>query len=371
MSVLVIRCDDIGDMLLTLPLLEAIRRGWPQSRVTVVARPVVLPLVRQTPLVDETIGWTPLGRLGPTVVGQTRALLFARRTLRSCPYDLAVLPRWGPDAYQSRYLASGSSARKIVGFAPGPQSFPWESGESVMLSATITSQPDTPVHELARSSTVATGLGLKPEEQQRHLGTLLLRSSDRIAAGRALEALVMFRRPIVAVVLGAAAAKRQWPVQRYASVLSGVHVERPVAVVVLGASCDEGMAQGFVKALPPGLPYRDFTGKLDLKRSLAVLEVSSLYLGGDTGPMHMACSVGTPAVVVSCHPRSGSPLSSNSPARFGPWASSSTVLQPDGPAPGCDEECRALIPHCILDVLVPSVTKAVVETLGLSAVRER
>ena len=69
---------------------------------------------------------------------------------------------------------------------------------------------------------------------------------------------------------------------------------------------------------------------------------------------------------MTCHPASGSPWSDNAPERFGPWSRQSALLQPDHAAEGCDEECIASEPHCILGVQASDVVDAATQLLAVA-----
>jgi len=367
---LVVRGDDIGDLALTLPLLHAIRNDWPQAHVTLVGKPSAVPLVRDTPLVDDVKEWLPMRRYGSTALGQVRALAFARRELRGANYDLGVLPRWDADAYQTRYLTLGSSSARVIGFDPRQRAAPrWERAESALLSVALPSRSH-PVHELQRSESVAAALGLRTVGRH-DLGRALLTNRHLEMAATLLSPLREQAGPVLAVALGAGAAKRCWPPRRYAAVIERLNASTSLGAVLIGGPGDRAAAAAFVAALPDEVPCVDATGTLTLKESLAVIALADVYLGGDTGSLHLAGSVDTPAVVVSCHPPGGSPTSTNSPARFGPWhPETSAVLQPPRPASGCTNECVAIEPHCILGIDVDGVSRATAQVLGRRLQRE-
>jgi ADP-heptose:LPS heptosyltransferase len=74
--------------------------------------------------------------------------------------------------------------------------------------------------------------------------------------------------------------------------------------------------------------------------------------------MHLAAAAGTAAVVISCHPRDGTPFFLNAPERFGPWGVESVTLQPAQRAGECRATCVAGHPHCILGVTTATVQQA-------------
>ena len=97
----------------------------------------------------------------------------------------------------------------------------------------------------------------------------------------------------------------------------------------------------------------------------ALLQRCALFIGHDSGPTHMASAAGIPVVVVSCHPRDGAAMNVQSPRRFGPWSPTARVLQPDHGTGTCVDSCSASAAHCILNVSVDDVRKAIEEVTGL------
>jgi len=105
---------------------------------------------------------------------------------------------------------------------------------------------------------------------------------------------------------------------------------------------------------------------LRLGASAALLKRCRLYIGHDTGAMHIAAAVGVPVVEISCHPKTGSPYSWNAPERFGPWGVPCRVLRPERPLPPCREECDAREPHCITQITAEEVLEAAESLLALT-----
>jgi ADP-heptose:LPS heptosyltransferase len=364
-SVLVVRGDEIGDLILGLPLLQAIRKGWPDARVTLAAKPPASRLLAGNPLIDEIVEWHPMRIPGPTLAGQLHAVRFAHRALAGRSFDLAVLPRWDTDWFQTPYIAAASGAARVVGFdrtsRPSPR---WERAENALLDERIPGGGPI-VHELARAEAVAARLGLTPGPRG-EVGEALLTPAHREAAEALVAPLRAPGRRLIGVALGANLARRRWPVERFAETIRRVAAGTEVAVIVLGGPQDRALAATLTASLAPGIACLDTTGTLDIPGSIAVFRLVDLYLGGDTGPLHMAGCVGTPAVVVSCHPRTAPAGGIHCPVRFGPWDDSSIVLQPAQPAAAiCAHECAGVDAHCILGVTTAQAVAAVRTVLGL------
>jgi heptosyltransferase-2 len=108
----------------------------------------------------------------------------------------------------------------------------------------------------------------------------------------------------------------------------------------------------------------DFRGKTTLRQAAALLKRCCLYIGNDTGPMHLAAGVGTPVIELCCHPLTGSPMTSPWPERFHPWNVAQTVLRPPVPLAPCVDGCVADDAHCIRTIGVDEVLRAARAMLG-------
>jgi ADP-heptose:LPS heptosyltransferase len=89
---------------------------------------------------------------------------------------------------------------------------------------------------------------------------------------------------------------KQWPIERWAEVAARLQREHRATLLVTGSDADRPLAE----ALAARLAARpiDLTGRLEARESMAVIAGHDLFLSSDTGPMHMACAVGTPSVSV-------------------------------------------------------------------------
>jgi heptosyltransferase-2 len=108
----------------------------------------------------------------------------------------------------------------------------------------------------------------------------------------------------------------------------------------------------------------NLAGTTPLPVVAAVIARSVLFVGNDSGPMHLAAAARVPVVEITCHPHSGGLEHRYSPARFGPRPGPAAILQPAVPAAGCGPSCSALEPHCILATSVEEVVLAGTQLLS-------
>ena len=116
-KILIVRLDEIGDMVLMSPFLRELRHGCPQARITLVVKPAVFNLVELCPYVDEVLAYPrAAGRFAP-FLHIWQAFSFARKNLWAKEFTLAIVPRFDADAsYGAGWLAFFSGAKRRLGY---------------------------------------------------------------------------------------------------------------------------------------------------------------------------------------------------------------------------------------------------------------
>lgn len=346
---IVVRPDEIGDVVLTSAFLREFRRLAPAAHVTLVTKPETLSLAELCPYVDDVRVYVPRAgwRAARPVVLPMRALRFALAELRPARPDLAVLPRWDGDQCYATFVARWSGARVRVGYSEQVSDYRRMINRGFDRLLTHTLDDRTPRHDVERSLDVIRALGGDVTSTALELW---LDRADHEIADRVLAPLRADApdRPIVAIGVGAGHAKRRWPAARFADVARTLQQRYGVAVAVIGAAADIRAQETVLESLGPcavGL-----AGLLTLRETAAALSRCALYVGNDSGPMHLAAAGGVPVVEISCHPRDGSPLHENAPERFAPWGVRHAVLRPDHAIAPCTDGCSSHHAHCVLQV---------------------
>lgn len=270
-DILAVRFSAIGDILLTTPLLRAIRSRHPGARLAVLTKERYVPLLSHNPYLSEVLGIAP----GEGI----RAI--ARR-IRAVRYTHLL------DLHGSlRSLA----LRRL---APGP----WRGFSKRRIARTllVTVKRDTygsvvPMAE--RYFEAAAGLDLTPDggPPDFFIGT----QADERAGARLRQLGLGGDRPLVALAPGAAHATKRWPPEYW------VDLARRIAptgadVVLVGGPDDEALAARIAAAAGDGVVTA--AGSLGLQETGAVIRRAEALISGDTGLMHMATGVGTPVVAL-------------------------------------------------------------------------
>ena len=166
---------------------------------------------------------------------------------------------------------------------------------------------------------------------------------------------------LVAFGPGAGAMKRQWPLANFVQLGAWFQKEYGARIVVVGGPGEERLAQSLQQQL--GDTVINFVGHMTLRQTGVLLQRCNLYVGNDSGPMHLAAAASIPVIEISCHPLDASPSHPNSPKRFRPWGIPYRVLQPEKALYPCSDGCNATQAHCIASILVEQVQEAIAALL--------
>ena len=357
-SILVVRLDEIGDVVLSTGMLRELRRNWPQAHITLVVKPAVFNLVELCPHVNEVLTFDRqyFGRRFGLLTRHRRALRLARTKLWSRRFDVAINPRRGVDYYHGDILTYLSGAPRRIGM----QNAIGEPETSDLL--TIRLPPCGERHEALCNLETVKALGGEVGDESLELW---LSDDDRRKAASLLnDSGVAANAPFVVVAPGAGAAQLVWPLERSIDAAKQISADCDLRIVVVGGTDDRAYGARFVQA---SAETTDLTGKLSLRETAAVIERARLFLGNDSGPLHLAAAVGTPTIEISSCSPAAPHQHVNSPARFGPWQVPSIVLQPDHAEPPCVGACSAATAHCILQISVDEVVAAIKTMLARTA----
>jgi ADP-heptose:LPS heptosyltransferase len=316
--VAVFRALKVGDLLVAVPALRAIRAALPAAEIVLVGLPWAREFAGRFPhLLDgfrEFPGWPGLPELEP----QPDRLEQFLAGVRAERFDLAVQLH-GSGAVVNEVVAL-FGARRAAGFFPAGGKCP---DRELFLP-----WPDRGL-ELRRLLALTEFLGFPTRGE--HL-EFPLGDADQEAAARLLGP-----APFVCVHPGASVPERRWPADRFAAVADAL-AARGLGVVLTGTEAEKNLTAGVAgRAAAAAL---DLAGRTDLGGTAAVLARSRLLVCNDTGVSHLAAAVGTPSVVVS---------SGDNPARWAPTdADRHRVLCRPGGWPDVPE----VVAHA-LDLLAP------------------
>jgi ADP-heptose:LPS heptosyltransferase len=155
---------------------------------------------------------------------------------------------------------------------------------------------------------------------------LMLTERERAAAESTLAAtgLLDSSRPLIGIAPGSNWPSKVWPVERFIEVVRSLIASHDIIPVIVGSAKDRSTGYALIKEIGEGL---NTCGDLTVRESAALLERCALYLGNDTGSMHLAAAVGTRCVAVFA--------AIDFPGRWRPFGSTHTILRRSVECEGC------------------------------------
>jgi ADP-heptose:LPS heptosyltransferase len=200
--------------------------------------------------------------------------------------------------------------------------------------------PEGAEHRVRRALALAAAAGGDSNDPQLELGlTTPERDTGRTLAGR----LAADRRPLIALAPWSSRrqAWKRYPAERWIEVAAAL-ASQGAAVVVLGGPGEESETASFCAAAGAGVVP---SGPLGVRELSALLNACELFVGGDTGPMHIAWAVGCPVVAV---------FGPTDPRLNAPFGAGHTVLAPPHPTPRHDPDpFRGITPATIVAACSP------------------
>lgn len=328
----VLRPDGMGDMLLTTGMLRELRRQLPATRITLICQTPWASWLRTCPWVDDVIDveMTSGGIREPK-----RLFELLRFVKRVWPLELEVLLQPGT-------LYWYAPSRALAWFSGAPVRMCWEDPDSGVDTGGGFHTHALPYpnswHETDKCFRMLEAMGLQGEARQ--LDTWWT-AEDAGRGGEIAQGARKGRRKLVALGLAGSDPWRRWPRQRYLDVIRGVEAQRDAAFLVLGGSDVADDCRWLSELVPEMVTYPG--DRLPLGVVWAAIAQCDLYLGNDTGLMHMAAAARTPVVVVNGVSEGARP-GTRGDKQTGPYGTLSRVIRPPAGTPSDTKPDTALVP---------------------------
>lgn len=352
-NILLIRLDEIGDVAMTSPLLRELRRNYPRAKITLIVKPQVYNLVELCPYVDEVLIYKKIRYKFGFMWNIIKSFIFSMQYLWQQRYDLAIVPRWDNDEYFGSFLAFFSGAKRRIAYSEHVNRLKQINSYRYDGFFTEVLMDNSLKHEVERNLDIVTYLGGTIEKEKLEVWT---NKEDCAFVEKFLKN--KYENGILISLFPSAGNKRrEWDIENLCEVIRRLTKKWEIKFLLLGdAKNTELFRHGIITKYKENVI--DCVGKTSLRETIAMLQTSDLYWGGDTGPMHLAVACGLSGVVMSCHPRNAAKNHENSPERFGPWQSKLKVLQPRQSLLGCEEGCQKNYAHCINQITIDEVYMA-------------
>ncbi len=339
-NILLIKPSSLGDVVMALPALSALRRSLPQARISWLVRPEFAPLIEGHPHLDEIIPFDrkSLGRAWrhPTALRELTSLV---SRLRRSHFD-AVLDLQG--LFRSASLAWLSGCKQRFGPI-------WRKELAHYFYTTAIPPRLEWVHVVDYYLKLIEAMG----GADLRVEFVLPQKPDAAAAARDLLSRHGVNLDRYAVIIpGSAQVSKCWPAERFAALVDRLASDHGLTVAATGSKSEGGMIEQ-IQALAKH-PIANLAGRTSLPELTEVLRVARLVVSNDTGPGHIAAALGRPLVMM---------FSWSNPLRVGPYHRPECIVARDISSRGL--AIKSPNPrHAIQHVTLEEVYTRVVEQLS-------
>jgi len=334
-NILIIKLSAIGDVVQALPALEAIKKAFPESRVTWVVEEAAANILEGHPLIDTLLvsgrkSWlTMLGHPRTAREGLQRIAAFLQ-ALRATRYDIAIDLQ---GLFKSGVLIGLTRADRKIGFAGSREL------SSCFLNERLPAY-DRNKHALERYLDVA-----------RYLGAREVSSSCTLPIGRELPAMQqrlsaagLTRKPLIIMNPVARWETKLWPEKNFAALADRLIAEKQVMIIFTGSRADHATISRILDMMDQHA--ENWAGETTLKELAALSSLADLFVTTDTGPMHVAAAAGAKVLAL---------FGPTAPWRTGPYGPSHIVVRAGLDCSPCfKRKCRSAI-RCMGTISVDDV----------------
>ncbi len=276
-NILVINVNWIGDVIFSTPVFKALKKNYPKARIACLCVPRVREILESCPYVDEIIIYDEKGKhVSP--LGKIKLIWELRRR----KFDIV-------------FLLHGSWTRASLAYWAG---IPIRVGYATKKRGSLlTHQIQIPPEDIHRSNyylNVIESFGIKVEDRKCELAVSETSQKDifGILKGYGIKE----EDFLVVVNVGGNWNLKRWPKENFASLIHRLEDEFKMRVVIPGGPQDVELAREIARNSQASVVI--LAGQTDLKQLLALLKRANLVISADSGPLHMASSLGKETVAI-------------------------------------------------------------------------
>jgi len=338
----------VGDIVIFSSFLAVVYKLFPASEITLVVAPQVENLVELCPYVDEILYFDR---------DKYRWNLFYRlrflSKLRRRNFDTAINCSFSRGIFLDEIVLL-SGAKQTVAFY----------GESIYLTSLFWRLNNllydrvikiNSCVEIERYRELAIALGAKPDMEMN--SEVWISDDDRKYVGARLEGEMLTQKDIVVIAPCASEIMKRWPKEHFIT-MCNLLAKHSVVFVFCGGMEDKGYIDEILMKVSGGDAV-NWAGKLTLRQVAALMEKATLYIGNDTGLLHLAIAVGLPSVAI---------VGGGDYGRFLPYGKlPPSIAYHEMDCYGCRWRCIYGKPYCITDISPQEIYQIAVRLLEYRA----
>ena len=291
--ILIVRTDRIGDVLLSTPVIKALRENYPRAHIAMMVSPYAKDIVDGNPYLDEVIIYDKDSAHRSWIASMNFA-----GDLRKKKFDLTLI------------LHPTNRAHLLAFFSGIPRRVGYDRKLGFLLTDQIEHTKQLGAkHELEYSLDLVRRLGIEPRDKSLFMPIKL--ESEKWVSELFVREKIAQTDKLLAIHPGASCPSKVWPNERFAWVADKLIAKYKFKALIVAGPKDIGLARNVAENMHE--PVINLAGETSLSQLASLLKRCRLFISNDSGPVHIASAVGTP--VISIFGRNQPGLS---PVRWGP-----------------------------------------------------
>jgi heptosyltransferase-2 len=274
--IMIARTDKIGDLVLSTPVLKAVRQAYPKSYIAAVVRPYAADVIKDNPYIDELI---PYDKEGESVLWDLKFVM----KLRSKKFDVAI-------------LLHPKNRTHIIAFLAGiPHRVGYNKKLGILLTKKIPHLKQYGLkHEIDYTLDILKYIGINPKDKSLYV-------AKDIIAEHKIDGIFKYsgitpKDTVIVLHPGASCPSKRWSTARFAEIADKLADKFLAKIVIIAGPHDKGYGDQVAAAMRAG--NLNLSGKTVVSEIVSVLRRSKLFISNDSGPVHIACAVGTPTISI-------------------------------------------------------------------------
>jgi heptosyltransferase-2 len=278
-NILVRATNWVGDAVMSLPALRAIRARFPAARISILAKPWVADLYRRELFSDALIPYTACS------LAEKWAMA---RNLRSGGFDCAILLQ---NAFEAAAIAYLARIPERIGYTRDAR------GTLLTRSIAVPRPGEIPVHERFYYLELLRRSGILDEIPESNNVIRLEAAAAARASGLDRYHALGLGSTVIGVSPGAAyGSAKRWLPERFAETAERLARELGATVAIFGSKQERDLCQAVAGRI--GVPVHNLAGETSLADFIDLAAACRVYLTNDSGAMHIASALGVPTIAV-------------------------------------------------------------------------
>jgi lipopolysaccharide heptosyltransferase II len=287
--ILVVRLDNIGDMVMTGPALRALRKAYPSADITMLASPAGQQVTPFLPWINEVIAWRAVWQdISPDAPLNPYRELRLIELLKNRLFDAAFI------------LTSFTQSPHPVAYACYLAGIPYRIGQSKEFGGGLLTHWSKPKadrnHQVDRNLHLLESVGIPADgtHMELHLPDLMIDKAAEILSSLGIQP----GDPYTVIAPGASCAARRYHQDRFAAAAEGIVQNSGIPMLVLGSEREAEIIRPVIRLAATNSMIHSLVGQTDLGEMMAIIRRSSLVIANNSASLHIADAFRRPMVIL-------------------------------------------------------------------------